>query len=121
MNDFQKIYLKGKTLYSSENKLKVIYYVESSLDQIGVKAAFVVSRKSGNAVWRNRIKRLLRESYRRNKHELLNLSCSKNLLLLLSFSPGSLNQRVNRVVKLDFIREDVIELLEIIKKKIENE
>ena len=55
--DFNLVFNKGKRLFSSE--LTVIYYPSKNL-----KAGFAVSKKHGGSVKRNRIKRLLRESFR---------------------------------------------------------
>ena len=55
--DFNLVFNKGKRLYSS--CLTVIYFPSNSL-----KAGFAVSKKHGKSVVRNRIKRLLRESFR---------------------------------------------------------
>lgn len=118
--DFQKIYTKGKILYSSQNRLKVNYYLESSVNESGIKAAFVVSKKAGNAVWRNRVKRLFREAYRNNKLSLNELCSSKNLLLLMSFSPIKLNQKQNKKIKLDFILNDFVGLLGKVKNKVQD-
>ena len=118
--DFQKIYSIGKILYSSQNRLKVNYYLESSVNDFGIKAAFVVSKKAGNAVWRNRVKRLMREAYRNNKSTLTELCSSKKLQLLLSFSPNSINQKQNKRIKLDFILHDFIGLLERVKSKVKD-
>ncbi|PID57961.1 MAG: ribonuclease P protein component [Ignavibacteriae bacterium] len=118
--DFLKVYSEGKQLISLQKILKVNYYWESSVNESNVKAAFVVSKKSGNAVWRNRVKRLLREVYRHNK-EILNNVCSlNNLDLLIVFTPYYINQKRNRVIKLDFIVNDFIGLLVTLKNKIEN-
>jgi ribonuclease P protein component len=118
--DFQKIYSKGKILYSSQNIIKVNYYLESSVNDFEVKAAFVVSKKAGNAVWRNRIKRLFREAYRNNKADLINICSQRNKTLLLSFSPNNLNQKQNKKIKLDLILHDFIGLLEKVKSKVQN-
>jgi ribonuclease P protein component len=118
--DFQKIYSKGKFLISSHKKVKVNYYLESSVNEGGIKAAFVVSSKAGNAVWRNRVKRLFREAFRTNKDNLLELCSSKNIFLLMSFSPYKLNQKQNKKINLDFIIHDFIELLENMKSKAED-
>ncbi len=55
--DFNLVFNKGKRLFSSA--LTVVYYPSSEL-----KAGFAVSKKHGGSVKRNRIKRLLRESFR---------------------------------------------------------
>jgi ribonuclease P protein component len=55
--DFNLVFNKGKRLYSKN--LTVIYYTAKE-----IKAGFAVSKKHGTSVKRNRIKRLLRESFR---------------------------------------------------------
>ena len=55
--DFNLVFNKGKRLFSSN--LTVVYFPSNSL-----KAGFAVSKKHGGSVKRNRIKRLLRESFR---------------------------------------------------------
>ena len=118
--DFQKVYTKGKILHSSQKKLKVNYYLESSVNEVCIKAAFAVSKKAGNAVWRNRVKRLFREAYRTNKLPLYDLCSTKNLSLLMIFSPSYINQKQNKKIKLDFILQDFIGLLEKVKSKVQD-
>ncbi|MBR1967992.1 MAG: ribonuclease P protein component [Clostridia bacterium] len=55
--DFNLVFNKGKRLFSK--CLTVIYFPSNAL-----KAGFAVSKKHGKSVQRNRIKRLLRESFR---------------------------------------------------------
>ena len=55
--DFNLVFNKGKRIYS-EN-LTMIYFQSKE-----IKAGFAVSKKHGGSVKRNRIKRLLRESFR---------------------------------------------------------
>ena len=55
--DFNLVFNKGKRLFSSD--LTLIY-----LEQKELKVGFAVSKKHGGSVKRNRIKRLLRESFR---------------------------------------------------------
>ncbi len=55
--DFNLVFNKGKRLYSS--CLTIIYFPSKE-----IKAGFAVSKKHGTSVKRNRIKRLLRESFR---------------------------------------------------------
>ncbi len=57
--DFQTVYRYGR---SYANRYLVLYVLES--EDLGGKVGFAAGKKLGNAVVRNRVKRLLRESYR---------------------------------------------------------
>ena len=57
--EFKRIYNRGKSLV---NSLLVLYYMENelSLNRLGI----TVSKKLGKAVVRNRVRRIIKESYR---------------------------------------------------------
>lgn len=62
---FEFLFAQGKTVFI--HPLKIVYSFEKSTEST-VKAAFGVSKRNfKKAVKRNRIKRLLREAYRKNK------------------------------------------------------
>jgi len=63
-SDFRKVYKKGKSV---ANKYLVMYVLENELENSRV--GISVSKKVGNAVNRNKIKRRIRESYRLNIDE----------------------------------------------------
>lgn len=63
--DFQAVYSRGK---SYANRFLVLYVFRSNGFQ--EKVGFAAGKKLGNAVKRNRIKRLLRESYRMHQSEI---------------------------------------------------
>ena len=58
-HEFKTLFSRGKIIY---NKNLTLYYLANKLDvnQFGI----AVSKKSGNAVERNRVKRLIRENYK---------------------------------------------------------
>jgi len=60
--EFEEIFKKGER-YSTENFLVIIHPNHYERRRLGI----VVSRKTGNAVERNRIKRLVKEFFRLNK------------------------------------------------------
>ncbi|MDR0368237.1 MAG: ribonuclease P protein component [Bacteroidales bacterium] len=67
-DDFQTVLTKGKSVYSFP--FRCVYLWEESPD-FSARIAISVSRKRfKHAVDRNRVKRLVRESYRLNKHTL---------------------------------------------------
>ena len=55
--DFNLVFSKGKRIFSSA--LTLVYFPSTE-----IKVGFAVSKKHGGSVKRNRIKRLLRESFR---------------------------------------------------------
>lgn len=71
---FQEMYRIGK---SYANRLVVLYIVPNDSDVRRV--GFAAGKKLGNAVIRNRVKRLLREAYRLQQNEMV---VGYNLLLV---------------------------------------
>jgi ribonuclease P protein component len=63
--EFERVFQDGKVLKDAK---VVLYVMANSLPHS--RLGLVVSKKVGNAVRRNRAKRLLREVYRLNKHVL---------------------------------------------------
>ena len=109
--DFSRVYKSGKIIYSNSRKLKAIFYLGEDGEK-SVKVAFGISKKAGNAAWRNRLRRLLKEAYRHNK-EILS-ECSKSLYIV--FSPNVLNKKKHPKLYLRDIEADMVDLL----KKLRN-
>lgn len=114
-NDFEKIYNSGKTILSSDKKLKATYLFEKTNQRGLVRAAFAVHRRAGKAVWRNRMKRLLREAYRLNKSILLDSVEFKKGELLIIFSPNLFNEKKYKKIFLSNVHDSVVELMFLIK------
>ena len=119
-NEISRLFNSGKRIYSNSRKLKAIFCF-GEYDSGTIKIVTAVHKKAGNAVWRNRVKRLLRVSYRLNKKILTDIVIEKTLLIMIS--PNSINKKNKPKLNLDYVQLDVIELLEKIKKQIliENE
>jgi ribonuclease P protein component len=116
-NEFDLVYSAGEILFSSSQKFKAVFFIQKESETSGIKAAFAVSRKSGNAVWRNRVKRLFRESFRQNKQELKKLVELKNVCLLIVFSPNMINQTNRKKIFLNEVLPDVVDLMNQVKAK----
>lgn len=112
-NEFSRVYKSGKIIYSNSRKLKAIFYLGKS-ESKSVKVAFGISKKAGNAVWRNRLRRLLREVYRLNKDILSNCDCS----IWIVFSPNNLNKKVNPKLLFRDVKPDMIDLLKKLRDNI---
>lgn len=64
--EFQHVYQHGR---SYANRMMVLYVFPQSKMQ-SRKVGFAAGKKLGNAVVRNRVKRLLREAYRLNQYQI---------------------------------------------------
>ncbi len=116
--EFGLIYSNGNVLLSDDKKLKAVYFVLRKNNESGIKVAFAVSHKAGNAVWRNRMKRLLREAFRNNKYILEEKINESNLLIYIVFSPNLINQKNHKKIYLNRMLTSFINLMNKIKSKI---
>ena len=110
-NDFELIFSSGKLVYSSGRVLRAHYLIEQNTEKCGVIIAPVVSKKLGNAVWRNKVKRLIKESYRLNKEILTEISLKKSVLLKIIFSPNILNGKKNKILSYNEIMPHIFEIM----------
>jgi ribonuclease P protein component len=117
-NEFELVYSKGEILFSSSNKLKAVFFIEREVEEAVIKTAFAVSSKSGKAVWRNRVKRILRNSLRFNKQVLFGEARLKKIKLLVVLSPNRINEMNYKKISLKDVQMDVIDLLEQIRAKL---
>lgn len=66
-DDFQKVYKQGKSV---ANKQFIVYRLKNQENE-HFRLGISVSKKIGNAVTRNRIKRAIRESFTRHKQDII--------------------------------------------------
>ncbi|MDD3078778.1 MAG: ribonuclease P protein component [Paludibacter sp.] len=80
-----RLYTEGKAFIVYP--VRIVYKSRPGIENIPVKVLFSVpKRKFKRAVKRNRIKRLMRESYRHNKEILQSLCIEKNISIDLAFN-----------------------------------
>lgn len=109
--DFEQIYTTGRVLYSSDRRIKAIFLISQSDEKPGVKIAPAVSKKAGIAVWRNRMKRLIKEAYRLNKEILTGTSVNNKVLIRIVFSPNLLNEKNFKWPNLKDLMPGVVEVM----------
>jgi len=109
--NIDQIFSSGKILISEDHRIKAVYLIDKEAEESGVKIAAVVSKKNGNAVWRNRVKRLIKTSYRLNKERLVNFCRKKRILILIVFSAFSVTERLNKKIEIKDIMPGIDEIL----------
>lgn len=114
--DFETIFSKGKTIFSSDKRIKAIYFLEKNDDTSGVKISATVSKKAGKAVWRNRVKRLIKEAYRLKKEEIEKTVYEKDFLLKIVFSLYTFTEKKNKKIYLSEVMPGMTEILIKLKK-----
>jgi ribonuclease P protein component len=111
LSEFRKVFKEGRAILSLDKKLKVYYFLIKETDTTETKIAVTINKKNGNAVWRNRLRRLIKESYRLSKRELL-LTCSKKKCsLYFIINPVGFNKNGYPKVKLIDIKNLVEDVL----------
>ena len=116
--DLNKIFQSGTTVLSSDKKIIAYYFVDVTTQQPVIKFAVTISKKLGNAVWRNRLKRIFRAAYRLNKSGLIDKCLINSKSVNLVFSPQRLNQENNKVLKLADIETGIREVMGFISNRI---
>jgi ribonuclease P protein component len=111
--EFDLVYSEGKIIFSKSRKLKALYCI---VEGNGLKVAFTTHKKSGKAFWRNRARRLMRDSFRYNKN-IIKPFCLNNLLLI-SFSLNSINQLKYPRLNLNIIKPEIIDILLNLQKEL---
>lgn len=109
--EFAELFSKGKKIYSSDGIIQCVYLIKDDGSFPFIKFAIGISKKAGKAVWRNRQKRLIRESYRLNSLALKEILKEKKKQAILFFKLIKLNQKNNKKTKLKQIEPSIIEIL----------
>jgi ribonuclease P protein component len=109
-NDIEIVYKSGKVIISEDRKIKASYlsiYNKKSRARI----ATTVSSKTGNSVWRNRLKRIIRESLTQERVFLKEIVFNNKLELSIIFSSYNINQLSHQQLFLKDIKPAVTDIL----------
>ena len=116
--EIKKVISFGITIFSADKTIKAIYLTEENQEKTSVKITPAVFKKLGCAVWRNRTKRLIRESYRLNKREIILKTIKKKIDLIIIFSPQNINEKTNKNLTLKEIMPGMLDVINKIKGRI---
>ena len=109
--EFENIYRFGNTVFSTDRKIKANYLFTSNANQPTVNYAVAVSSKNGGSVWRNRFKRLVRESIKKEIFHLREIVLVSNSSLSVILSPGAISEFYSEKIFLKEIKPAVVDLL----------
>ncbi|MBU2444712.1 MAG: ribonuclease P protein component [Bacteroidetes bacterium] len=115
---FEETLLYGKKLYSENQTIRCFYQIKN-FTETRLQAAFIVGKRNGIAVWRNRFKRVLREIFRLHKHNLISSLEKTEKSLYVIFSSHRLQQKQNRILRYKDFEMEMLGMMSVIQKDIE--
>ena len=115
--NFESIFERGKRIRSDYIQGIVFESPGRDQDAPGILVAAVVPKAAGNAAWRNRVRRLIREAYRHHK-EIIHPSGERpdrTLNVVFLWSPRT--RITTGSISLPLVREEITGLLHRIKEQ----
>lgn len=107
---FSKVFSSGNKL--ADQAILCFYQIDNSDTETNRAAVgFAVSKKIGKAVVRNRIKRLMREGYRLNKHILLDTPAPNQFVASIVLMYGKNNPVQIKNFRLEIVKQEIEHLL----------
>lgn len=107
---FDETFLFGKRL-DSKNKLIRCNYLLINSDENYVKIGISIAKRTGKAVWRNRVRRIIREIYRLNNIDLKEKIKNTKYSLSIIFKSNRLNEKSYPKVNFKLLEPEVTSIL----------
>lgn len=116
-SEFELVYKRGSFIVSPDKKLKASYLIIPENKEKKIRIGLSVSSKKGNSVWRNRIKRIIKEALRSYDYLLNDIVKQVNTGLWIIFSPHLIDQTNYKKVFLKDIQKAAFDILIQLKLK----
>ena len=116
-NEIAAVFKKGKVIISLDRKLKASHLSSERITH-RIRVAVTISSKTGNSVWRNRLKRIIREAIRQENDLLKEIVFNSKSELSIIFSPNRINQVNLKHILLKDIKPAVTDILYKLSKKV---
>lgn len=116
--EYELVHRKGHAIISTDKKLKAKYLIDSENEKPTIKIGLSVSSRKGDSVWRNRVKRIIKETLRSYEDILEEMLNQINAGLRIIFSPYSIDQNNLRKIFRKDIQPAVTNILTKIKREL---
>ena len=120
-DEFEMVFKKGRIVRKEKTKVRAHFLLLESSESKTLKIAVSVSAKFGNSVYRNRFKRIIKESLRLEIKSLKELVDNIKTELIIIFSPHKINQKSQKRIFLKEIRVNVLDIITYICRELKQQ
>ena len=120
-SDFEMVFREGRIIRNEKSKVRAHFLLLNKRKNRSLKIAVSVSAKFGNSVYRNRFKRIIKESLRLEINSLKELVDNIKTELIIIFSPHKINQKSQKRIFLKEIRVNVLDIITYICRELKQQ
>ena len=120
-SDFEMVFREGRIIRNEKSKVRAHFLLLNKRKNRSLKIAVSVSAKFGNSVYRNRFKRIIKESLRLEIKSLKELVDNIKTELIIIFSPHKINQKSQKRIFLKEIRVNVLDIITYICRELKQQ